>query len=81
MFKYSGSKAHDDFWIFLKKYDGLKRRKSSNSSVKQSTDRIVSPKYKLPVVYDKRWRFNFFYQAHKSNISTYDAHGKSKFQY
>jgi hypothetical protein len=72
------SKTHEDFWIFLKKYEGLKRRKpTAKSSASQlTTERVVSIKYKLPLDFDKRWKFNFVYKPHKSNISSYDAHGE-----
>lgn len=71
----SGTKAHEDFWTFLKKYESLKRRKGQKTKSDDQKERILSQNYKLPLNYDKRWRFNFVYKANKSYISAYDSQG------
>lgn len=61
--------------MFLRKYQNLIRRKQP------STNRELvsfSKLLKLPLKYEKCWRFNLIYKANKSHIATYDFHGNKK---
>ena len=40
-----------------------------------STTSQYSPKLKLPLKYEKRWRLNFVYKPNKLSLSSYDAFG------
>ena len=72
------TKENNDFWIFLKKYQALMKRKqppthqqsSSSSEANQYSDNL-----KLPLKYDKRWRLNFIYNPNKTSLSSFDSFG------
>ncbi len=64
--------------MFLRKYQALMRRKQQTTPTAVSSgvgSNEYSPRFHLPLKYDRRWRLNFVYRPNKTHMSTYDALG------
>lgn len=74
------SKEHSDFWTFLRKYQALMKRKPPSNTGEKSRANFTcdySPKFNLPMSYDKRYRLNFVYKPRRETFAAYDWQGRA----